>query len=508
MSDLPTMRGNNFYLDYLSGENSARDFITHGPMDFAEAIKARGEFTYPRRAVSGLLSNYNNSLGAGKLALDNCKLIEHDNTYCVITGQQVGFMGGPLYSLYKIITAIRLAEHLQENYEGNFIPVFWGATEDHDFHEINHVHHIKNDGELGKISFKWNEIGKPVSDLELNQSITEAYNEYLDLIKPGDGNVDDVFVHGAHTNYADWKMSIWSKMFSGRGLVVVTPELLRGEATSFFQQAHKSHAAIRTLLDDTGEALLENGYSASLAAPEYGSLYTFNDGYRIRVAEHDVSSAEIEADPNKFSTDAALRPLLADMLLPTCASVLGPGEVSYQAMLKPVYQLFNIPQPVLFPRLSYTVVEANDHRVLDKYHTDIFHAVSGYPVQSLFEQIIPDVLNHSDTVLSIEPLVLPAGLSPKGIIHLRNEHRIKYEIALKKESKKHAFYIKKAMKEKGFTKGEVQRLRNRLFPKNGMQERMLPMTHFLAIYGKGFIVSFFENGQLFDFCHNILYLED
>jgi len=503
MAELPSMRGNKFYLDYLSGENSARDFITHSPTDFAESINARKSYTYPRKAVAELLHGYNTKLGAGDNALSNCKLISYDNTHCVITGQQIGFMGGPLYSLYKIITAIRLAEYLQEKFKGTFIPVFWGATEDHDFHEINHAHHIKDDGEVGKVSFSWNGHGKPISDLDLSKEVYDAYEEYKSFFENADFELTDI---PPDINYSDWKMGIWSKMFADQGLVVVTPEVLRPQSSTFFKQAFKYRTEIRSALDKTGDSLVKSGYKAMLSAPEYGSLYTFDDGYRVRVGNRSFTEQKFEDTPELFSSDAALRPLLADSLLPVCASVLGPGEVAYQATLKTIYKMFNIPQPVLFPRLSYTVLEEQDQKIIEKYKTDIFRIISGESVNNIFSNIVPDEVDFVDEN-EVSPLDIPEGASAQATKHYKNEQRIREEIAVKRRMKRKRHYVKQMMKTKGYTKGEVQRLRNRLFPKNGMQERILPMPHFYAHYGEAFIDTIFNAGELCDFSHKIVTLE-
>lgn len=505
MAKLPSMQGNKLYLDYISGENGARDFFTFEPTDLEGAIVARRNQEYPRIVISKLLYRFNEQLGASGIALKNCKEFENTNTFCVITGQQVGFMGGPLYSLYKIITTIRLAEYLQQNFDGNFIPVFWGATEDHDFHEINHVHHIKGDGEIGRISFKWGGVGQSISSIDLTKEVEQAYGEYLDVIT---SNGIELLEHKHYKNYSEWKLGIWSKLFSDKGLVVVTPELIRGEASGFFQKAYMSHDLIRKALDNVGDELLEQGYTAMLEAPEYGSLYTFENGKRVRVTSDAITAADIERNPFNFSTDAALRPLLADSLLPVCASVLGPGEVAYQAMLKPLYDLFEIQQPVLFPRLSYTVVEQGDMEVMNRYKTNVVNILKGETVDDIFQRVVEDVGIEGSIDIVIEDLVIPEGASAKAIAHYKNEHRIRFEKEQKRQIKLYKKFVRKKMREKGYSKGEVRRLLNRLLPKGRMQERVLPMTHFFSNGSRSFIDVVFESGELFDFVHQIIYLHN
>ena len=124
-------------------------------------LRTKGQYAYPRQAVSRRLAEYNAGLGADARAGANIEALADPDTYCVITGQQAGFMGGPAYTAYKIITAIRLAEHLAKTWGTRVVPVFWLASEDHDFEEINHTYLIKRDGEIGRVRFSWRQQGRP-----------------------------------------------------------------------------------------------------------------------------------------------------------------------------------------------------------------------------------------------------------------------------------------------------------------------------------------------------------
>jgi len=147
--DLPSVAGNRLYVDYVTGSGSAATFFTHAPLDFGAAFKDRREYDYPRAYVSRRLAEYNQKLGAHPAAKANIDALEASSAFCVITGQQAGFLGGPAYTAYKIITAIRLAKKLQEELDAIFVPMLWLATEDHDFGEINHAFWLKDDGEVG-----------------------------------------------------------------------------------------------------------------------------------------------------------------------------------------------------------------------------------------------------------------------------------------------------------------------------------------------------------------------
>jgi len=267
------------------------------------------------------------------------------------------------------------------------------------------------------------------------------------------------------------------------------------------------HQDIRDLLDDVGTRLEQCGYSAPLAAPEYGSLYTFTDGYRVRIDKEKYTEGYIGKHPEKFSTDAALRPLLADTLLPTCASVLGPGEIAYQAMLKPLYTLFDIPQPVLFPRQSYTILEKQDLLLMDKYGTDVCSVLRGGGVSDIFDDIVPQDVVDEYRDIEVDEFVIPDNISKKAVQHFKEIRRVRREVANRHNIKLRSRHIKQQMRARGYRKGEIQRLRNRIRPKNTMQERVFPMTHFMNRYGRRFIDVLFESGDICDFSHKVVTLD-
>ena len=137
---------------------------------------------YPRDTVTPLLSAYNARMGASTHTLANVEALGEPNTGCVISGQQVGFLGGPAYTAYKILTSVRLARHLQELTGVRMVPVFWLASEDHDFREINHTFVVKGDGEIGRVAFDWADEGRSISQLPITPRIERALADYWDLV--------------------------------------------------------------------------------------------------------------------------------------------------------------------------------------------------------------------------------------------------------------------------------------------------------------------------------------
>ena len=367
--DLPAMADNRLFLDYVAGRPSALDYYTHGPTDYAAALEARRTFAYPRTAVADLLERYNRDLGASECTLANITALREPDVYCVVGGQQAGFLGGPAYVAYKIDCTIRLAARLSAELGVRVVPVFWLASEDHDFGEINHVHYVQPDGEIGRTSFDWSGKGRPIADMTVTPEVTAALETYWSSALAGP-HTDSVraMTTPATGRYCDWLASLWLKLYADDGLVLVEPATLRPAAGSLFRFALEHRAAIGERLGDVAARMIKDGYTPLLDAESAGVLYTFSDnGRRVRVQDPPAAAAEAEEHPERFSTDAALRPLLADSVLPVIASTLGAGELAYQGMLRPLYDLLQTPQPVCFPRTSYTMVTASQQERLAAY---------------------------------------------------------------------------------------------------------------------------------------------
>ena len=513
--ELPSSAGNRLYLDYISGQDAVAEFYTHPPHAFAEAFAERRAYAYPRQAAAGRLAEYNERLGAHSNAMAHIEALGQPGTLCVITGQQAGFLGGPVYTAYKIITTIRLSQHLAETFSVPVVPVFWLASEDHDLQEINHAYMVKRDGEIGRARFRWREQGRPISDLPITGDIKRAYEGYWGQIVPT-GYTDQIretFSYRAEESFCAWQARIWSSLFSGRGLVVVEPHIVRAAAPGFFRCALENITEIQHRLNGVAQRLTSAGYVPVLTSEQAGVLYTFDTtGLRVRVQDPQAHAADAASYPERYSTDAALRPLLADAVLPVVASVLGPGETAYQAMLKPLYELFELPQPLLYPRQSYTIVTGREADRLAAYQTS--------PRDVLKEQLDLDVALGNlipaeeralvDTARQgIEQALAPLGPYVEGIDPgLVRTWAQTVAHSTRSLGKLEQRAVKARARQLGFSKGDLRRLQNVLLPRGRLQERVLPLSHFMNRHGPGFIDVLFGAGELGDYHHHVVTLED
>lgn len=515
-------RNNRLYVDYLAGGGSARDFYTHAPHDFHGALVARRRRAYPREVVAEALRPYNVRLGASGKAIQNIDRLADERTFCIITGQQAGFLGGPVYTLYKISTALRLAERCADELGVPVVPIFWLATDDHDVHEVNHAYLFGEDGEVGKVQFPVGHDGRAIEALSCTRDIAAAYERYFERLASGafvsHTSVDaieaarEAVPPPGGSPYGEWIARIWSALFSHRGLVIVEPRILGGAAREFFERAVELHGEITGRVQAAGEAIQAAGYDPALLSARAGTLFLIDDeGRRTRLDRAGRHGEAVVERPERYSADVLLRPVMVDSILPVLAHVLGPGEIAYHAYLKPLYELFGLDQPLLFPRKSYTVLRNIDAGRIARYGRDAEEILcSGASAFEAPDAAIPDPGDRlfEGARAGIEKAISPLGPYVEGIdpglvkTHRRLLSQARRSLDTLRERTERA-----AMSTRGMSKGEYRRLVNLIMPKGRMQERIFPIPFFLALAGRGFLDAVTGAGELDDFSHTLITLE-
>jgi len=500
-------------LDYVARANRTAGLFMHGPDDLAAAARARGAITYPRADVCEALLAYNRRLGASARAIRNTEALRDGSSLCVVGGQQAGFLGGPVFTAYKILTIVRLARDLEACLERRVVPCFWLATEDHDFTEINHVHVLKDDGEVGRVRFDWDGRGRPIADLPVTEEVLAALREYLGGLSGGPAHADlarEILPRDGE-DYSTWHARLWSKRFADDGLVLIEPSLLRAPGRALLRTVFEARVRIIADLEEAATRLQGLGYEPALEPSRVG-LYTFDEaGRRVRVAGRPVRSSDILARPERFSPDAALRPLLADAVLPIVASVLGPGEIAYHALLRPVYDRLGLPQPAIVPREGYTIVDRVQADRLAALGLDSREMLAERfdPQEALERLLSADLAQRFDRAeRTVEEGLIalrdPLSSIDPGLEAARRAaaSRAAGAIARLKERAMRALAARH-----GVSMGDLQRVRNAFLPRGRPQERVLPLTHFLNEYGPRFLEALRAAGGVEPGAHGIMTVE-
>ncbi|WP_420454540.1 bacillithiol biosynthesis cysteine-adding enzyme BshC [Rubrivirga sp.] len=388
--------GSALFRAYVGAEPAALAFYRWSPHDpadraraacvAAQAATARGT----RDAVADVLAEQNRTWGASDDVLALVETLRRPDAVAVVTGQQLGLFAGPLYTVYKAQTAVRLAARLADEAGCPAVPVFWLADEDHDVAEIRRAAFV--DGE--HVRYCTYDDGRPpdadrgpVGRIVLDAAATERALAELEAALPdGPGRADalrlarDAYVPGR--TMRDAFAHLLRALVPDIVLMSADDARLKRLAAPVFEREARAWPETLASLEERSRALVDAGFHAQIG-PTPVNLFVMGEGARTPLDPDDgggfvrrgtgepISTddlrARIDADPVSISPNVVLRPLVQDTLLPTAAYVAGPGEAAYFAQLGPVYERFGVPMPVIEPRLSLTVVEPGVAKVLDRY---------------------------------------------------------------------------------------------------------------------------------------------
>ncbi len=433
----------------------------------------------------------------------------------VCTGQQTGLFGGPLYTLYKALTTVAWAAHLQNSLHRPVVPIFWMASEDHDVAEADHVHLADRTGKLTQIRHTaWESPdGFMPANLRLGPRIQETLEQIRSILPATEYSeaLYDALArsyaphHTLGHAFARWM----THLLGDTGLVLVDaadPGLKRLAAGVFQRELEVAPRTSAAILE-VSQALRSSGYPVQIEARPDGvngfllqggrrALACDATGFRLRDTGDTVARAslvrQVRESPESFSPNVALRPVVQDTLFPTLAYVAGPGELAYFAQLRPLYELFDVPMPVIVPRATLSLVEPRIAQLLDRFRLGL-QDLTAEPEQLasriLRAQLPPDLETTlatarqgvddifrrvGDAVAAVDPTLRATAGQTGG--HIKGH--------LDQLERKAIQALKRREADVG---QQLQRLRDALMPGGRAQERVYPVLPFLAKYGPGLI---------------------
>lgn len=497
-------------LDYVNDKEFLKPFYSYRP-DLEGLKKAieNHRFTGDRKTLVTTLQNQYQNIKVNKAVSSNINLLLDKNTFTVTTGHQLNLFTGPLYFIYKIVTTINLALELKIAYpEKNFVPIYWMATEDHDFEEINHVNvDEKNiswiqqtNGATGRLSTK------------TVAAAVQAYKGYLGISKNGKklGKlVEKAYLE--NDNLADATRVLVNSLFEQYGLVIINADdaSLKTQFANIIKRDITEQNSAR-LTEETSEVLENNGYKSQVNGREInffylkenlreriikeGDLYTVNHT-EIKFTEAELL-AEIEQHPERFSPNVIMRPLYQEVILPNIAYIGGGAEVSYWMQLKANFDFYKVDFPVLLLRNSALVIDTRSFTNLQKL---------GFNFEDIFlsTQVLQEKWINANTDAAIcltdekanikavfDKIKLNAFKIDKTLEVSSEAVLVKTEKLLDKLEKKF-FRAEKRNHEISIT--QIENLKKRLFPSGTLQERVLNLAPMYVEYGDDFISSLVEN---------------
>ncbi len=381
------------FLDYIHHFDRVRRFYGNSPFEFEsyrDVAHRIEDHWRDRDALVEILTQQNQSLGCGDETFAGIRRLAGPSSFAVVTGQQVGLFSGPAFTLYKALTAVRLARSLTE--QGlQCVPVFWLATEDHDLDEVSKTAVWDEAGNIVALSDSGvrDAPQSSVGNVRLSPEVSRTVDRLEEILPAGEPCA--ALIHDLRQCYAPgitWGTAfgrLMAKLFTRLGVVLIDPmdERLHHLARPAFEHALRASGSLRELLQKRSQQLINSGYHAQVHIGDDSSLlFAAPDGNRMAVHQRngrfylgrsraepaDAMENWIAAHPQDFSPSALLRPVIQDTLLPTVAYVAGAAEVAYFGQAHVLYPEFGRPMPVLFPRAGFTLADHRLARLLEKYH--------------------------------------------------------------------------------------------------------------------------------------------
>lgn len=475
---------------------------------------------YSRGEVAAALDRINRSYDAPAATLKNIERLAAPGSVAIVTGQQAGLLTGPLYTIHKALTTIKLAACLRD--QGvDAVPVFWIASEDHDYPEVNHARLVDTDGKVVSVTYesKTRRDDVPVGHIRICDGITSTINEFIASLPRsefvGDIEKDLRECYSEGVGFAEAFGRLLTRLFGKYGVVMLDPldEGLKQAAGPLYVRALERSDRIAAALVERSRQLEEAGYHAQIHVSEdMVPLFIMDDGRRsalhrhegrflVKGSERSFSAADLEAlasrCPNCFSPNVTLRPVVQDYLLPTAAYIGGPAEIAYFAQLAAVYEALERPLPCVLPRASLTIIEGRHQKTLKKYglvfpdfYEGLHNAVTKVVEQSL-DRGTANAFANVEGEINSQLDALQAALSRSDSTLAASLNRARSKILYQLEHLR-TRYIHAAAHREETTYRQIERAFTTLFPNRNLQERELNVYFFLSRYGPGLIDELYE----------------
>lgn len=527
------------FLEYLKDPTRLRRFYPEAVRFHYELAERRtrvlDNYTTDRAALCDALAEMNAAWGAGAETLENVRRLRAPDSVAVVTGQQVGLFTGPLYTLYKALSAVKLAACLTAR-GTDAVPVFWMASEDHDWEEVREAQLLACDGRLASVSIPdaLHKEGEQVGGVTLNETVEDAAKRLFDLL-PSSEFLPDVerlvrdSYHAGRT-LAEGFARMLSALTSKYGLVLLDPTDARIKrlAAPLYSEAARKGAEIAAATDARSRELEAEGYHAQVhTSTDAFPLFLIHDGarraltrtgdgrYKAKGTEHAWTTEELAAlalaEPERFSPNVTLRAVVQDYLLPTVAYFGGAAEVAYFAQTAESYRVLGRPATPILHRASLSVVERRTARTLARYGLKLedffagFDSVIARVVEQHLGRDVAGAFDETDAKVDGALDSLDAALrdfDPTLAEALKGGRRkVRHQL----DGLRARFHRAQIQRDRAALR-QLERAATALYPERALQERHVNVTSLLARHGLYAVEWIHDAIDLSTNDHQIVYL--
>ncbi|QNO14414.1 bacillithiol biosynthesis cysteine-adding enzyme BshC [Alkalicella caledoniensis] len=519
----------NIYQEYIAEKGSALSLFDYSPT--IPQIHNRYEEINDKKATVKLctyLEGYNNSLGCSKKTLENIQRLRN-GAKTVVTGQQSGLLLGPTYTIYKALTAVRLAEQLTK--EGkDVVPVFWIADEDHDWQEVNHTYLLDVKGNPQKLKIELDVQDSPVHHINLQEENLEellGFIQELGFDQSFTKTVRNMLVDTYSKNFSKWFAKLLTYILKDTGLILIDSkaDILKEQGKEVFTNMIEKRSELIQNLSTVSTKIKELGYNLQnpFDEVEESNLFIFKDNKRYKLKylgneQYSIKTGEVltKEDVKDYinkglvSPNVFLRLIVQDTSLPTVAFVGGPGEISYLAQIKDLYHsITNSKLPVIFPRQSFMVIESPINKLMKRYSLNythihnldleknkLIHNGEWELIQKEFELVKNDIIQQykrlTDKISTINTQLSTIG--EKNLQLITNQVGYLEKKAFNFHKENHCLVLE-----------HFNKIEKNLYPNNIEQQRSLSIIYYLIKYDFSFIQKVTEGMDITNF--SLQYIE-
>lgn len=470
--------------NYLAGDQALKPLYGNAPNITSFQAQIDSKKSVNRTLLVEVLQDQYQGLSN----IPNLKLLEDPNTFTVTTGHQLNLFTGPLYVIFKIVSTINLARQLKKAYPAyNFVPVYWMASEDHDWDEINHFHLFGK-----KIQWDTDQKG-PVGRFDIS-GLSSVWSELPSGIPVFKESYADA------KNLADAVRKYMHALFGQEGLVCLDADDARLKRSFIpVMQADLLENKHLACVNASNDLLANLGYSPQIYAREINFFYML-DGVRERIEKQgdvykvlnqairfskEELKAEIEAHPERFSPNVALRPIYQETILPNLAYLGGAAEVAYWFQLKGIFDLHQVPYPILLPRNFGVIIPPLEAAKLEKLELSIPDIFQDERVirQQFVDKNTKHALDVGNEQERLSTLMSKIAQKAQAIDETLEASVLAEETRWQKGLERLTKKMRKAEeRNQAVGLGQIQAIKQKLFPDGNWQERHTNFLEFLLNY--------------------------
>lgn len=342
---------------------------------------------FNRKALAACIENYMERFPTSEETRKSLEKLQNEQSTVVIGGQQAGLLTGPLYTIHKVISILKLAEQQERNLGTPVIPVFWIAGEDHDFLEINHVY-TEVGNKMKKVNFPEQKgLKQMASDIVYDKEEMQKWLETIFMHLGERKYTKEVFASVLEASnrsetITDFFTTLIMTLFKDYGLLVIDaadPHLRELEKPVFAKVMEQASLITEKVLNQQ-ELLADNGFNRMIEIhPQSANLFLYEgkerllldydsqlDRFKVEKSDWQMDRQDLckklQETPEIFSNNVVTRPLMQEFLFPSLAFIAGPGEIAYWGELKQAFELWDMKMPPLIPRINITFIESNIER--------------------------------------------------------------------------------------------------------------------------------------------------